>query len=266
MPKLDLENLCEKVRAIAIEAGNFIEKESRTFSLDKIEHKGARDLVSYVDKESEKLVVRGLQQLLPEAGFITEEGTIEKTENSLKWVIDPLDGTTNFLHKLPTYSVSIALMDKEEHLLGVVYEPNLKECFYAWKNGGAFCNGIKISVSKINKLDDSLIATGFPYSLLDKTDNYFKILRNFVEKTHGLRRLGSAAVDLCYVACGRFEGYFEFNLKIWDIAAGVLIVKEAGGYVSDYYGGNDYIYGKELLASGNVQKPMMEIIQQNWNK
>jgi myo-inositol-1(or 4)-monophosphatase len=162
--------------------------------------------------------------------------------------------------------VSIALMDKEEHLIGVVYEPNLKECFYAWKNGGAFCNGFKISVSKITKLEDSLIATGFPYSLLDKTDNYFKILRSLVEKTQGLRRLGSAAVDLCYVACGRFEGYFEFNLKIWDIAAGVLIVKEAGGMVSDYFGGNDYIYGKELLASGKIQKPMMEIIQQNWDK
>jgi myo-inositol-1(or 4)-monophosphatase len=266
MEKIDLKDLCEKVKTIAVEAGKFIEGECRTFSLDKIEHKGARDLVSYVDKEAEKLIVKGLKKILPDAGFITEEGTVEKTDTSLKWVIDPLDGTTNFLHKLPTYSVSIALMDKEEHLLGVVYEPNLKECFYAWKNGGAYCNGNKISVSGINKLEDSLIATGFPYSLLDKTDNYFKILRNFVEKTHGLRRLGSAAVDLCYVACGRFEGYFEFNLKIWDIAAGVLIVKEAGGQVSDYYGGNDYIYGKELLATGNVQKPMMEIIQQNWNK
>jgi myo-inositol-1(or 4)-monophosphatase len=266
MEKLNLEKLCEQVTKLSREAGTFIEGECRTFSLDKIEHKGARDLVSYVDKEAEKKIVRGLKKILPGAGFITEEGTVEKTDNSLNWIIDPLDGTTNFLHKLPTYSVSIALMDKEEYLLGVVYEPNLKECFYAWKNGGAYCNGHKIAISKINKLSDSLIATGFPYSLLDKTDNYFKIIRNFVEKTHGLRRLGSAAVDLCYVACGRFEGYFEFNLKIWDIAAGVLIVKEAGGTVSDYFGGNDYIYGKELLASGNIQKPMMEIIQQHWNK
>jgi myo-inositol-1(or 4)-monophosphatase len=266
MENLNLETLCKKVTEIAREAGAFIESECRTFSLDKIEHKGARDLVSYVDKEAEKKIVKGLKQILPEAGFVTEEGTMEKTDNALKWVIDPLDGTTNFLHKLPTYSVSIALMDKEDYLLGVVYEPNLKECFYAWRNGGAYCNGSKITVSKINKLDDSLIATGFPYSLLDKTDNYFAIIRNFVEKTHGLRRLGSAAVDLCYVACGRFEGYFEFNLKIWDIAAGILIVKEAGGTVSDYSGGNDYIYGQELLATGNIQKPMMEIIQQHWNK
>jgi myo-inositol-1(or 4)-monophosphatase len=266
MSTLNLEVLCTKVTHLAKEVGEFIQGESRTFTLDKIEHKGARDLVSYVDKEAEKKIVRGLKEILPEAGFITEEDTIEKTENALKWIIDPLDGTTNFLHKLPTYAVSIALMKNEEYLLGVVYEPNLKECFYAWKNGGAYCNGNKISVSKINTLGDSLIATGFPYSLLDKTDNYFKIIRSFVEKTHGLRRIGSAAVDLCYVACGRFEGYFEFNLKIWDISAGVLIVQEAGGTVSDYYGGNDYIYGKELLASGNIQKPMMAVIQQHWNK
>jgi len=143
---------------------------------------------------------------------------------------------------------------------------NLQEVFYAWKGGGAYCNDKKIQVSPITELSASLIATGFPYSLLTQSDNYFKIIQKFVEKTHGVRRLGSAAIDLCYVACGRFEGYFEFNLKIWDIAGGILILQEAGGKVCDYSGGNDYLYGKELLATGNVQQPMLQVIQQFWNK
>lgn len=264
--KLDLEQLCMQVIEISREAGKFMQREASGFDVSKIENKGKNDLVSYVDKETEKTLVKKLSAILPEAGFIAEEGTGEKGENALRWVIDPLDGTTNFLHRLPTYSISIALMDDEELLLGVVNEVNLQEVFYAWKGGGAYCNGKKIQVSPINKLESSLVATGFPYNLLNQSDNYFKIIQGFVEKTHGVRRLGSAAIDLAYVACGRFEGYFEFNLKVWDIAAGILIVKEAGGKVCDFSGGNDYLYGKELLASGNLQKPMLEVIQQFWNK
>lgn len=261
----DLENICRKVIEIAKEAGAFIQKESKAFDISKIEYKGVKDLVSYVDKEAEKIIVKGLSQILPEAGFITEEATISRKEtNELQWVIDPLDGTTNFLHGLPTYSVSIALMQNEELLVGIIHEPNLNECFYAWKNGGAWCNEKKIKVSSISELQKSLIATGFPYSLLDKQKNYFKIMESFVEKTHGVRRLGSAAIDLAYVACGRFEAFYEYNLKIWDIAAGILLVKEAGGTVSDYSGGNDYLYGKELLAGGNVHKEALKVIQEHW--
>ncbi len=264
--KLNLEELCMKVIEISREAGKFMQREAANFDISKIEHKGTNDLVSYVDKETEKTLVKKLAAILPEAGFITEEGTVEKGDKVLKWIIDPLDGTTNFLHRLPTYSISIALMEGETLLLGVVNEVNLQEVFYAWKGGGAYCNGKKIQVSPINKLDSSLVATGFPYNLLTQSDNYFKIIQAFVEKTHGVRRLGSAAIDLAYVACGRFEGYFEFNLKIWDIAAGILIVQEAGGKVCDFSGGNDYLYGKELLASGNLQSPMLEVIRKFWNK
>jgi myo-inositol-1(or 4)-monophosphatase len=259
-----LEKICREVIGVSKDAGNFIQQESKKFTLDRIEYKSARELVSYVDKEAEKLIVKKLKTILPEAGFITEEGTEGENKKPLTWIIDPLDGTTNYLHKLPTYSICIALMLDGEILVGVVNDPNLGECFYAWKGGGAYCNEQKIKVSGITSLENSLIAIGFPYHLLDRTEQYFKIFGDLVEKTHGVRRLGSAAVDLCYVACGRFEAYFEYNLHIWDIAAGILIVQEAGGKVCDYQGGNNYLYGAELLASGSIQEPMLQVIKQYW--
>lgn len=261
---LELEKICNETVALAIESGKFILQEAAHFDLTRIEHKGTNDLVSYVDKETEKKLVAGLSQILPEAGFITEEGTIEQTDKKLRWVIDPLDGTTNFLHGLPTYSISIALLDGEEILLGVVYEMNLKECFYAWKDGGAYCNGKRIKASGIHTLKESLVATGFPYSLLGRQDAYFEILKNMTMESHGLRRLGSAAIDLAYVACGRFEGYFEFNLHIWDIAAGILLVKESGGVVTDFSGGDQYLYGQELLAAGAAHAEIKEVILRHW--
>jgi myo-inositol-1(or 4)-monophosphatase len=260
----ELEKICREVIFVAKEAGDFIQRESKKFTLDNIEHKSAKELVSYVDKEAEKLIVKKLKTIIPEAGFITEEGTEGENHKSLTWIIDPLDGTTNFLHRLPTYSVCIALMLNDNLLVGVVNDPNFGECFYAWKGGGAFCNDKKINVSEISALENSLIAIGFPYSLLDRTEQYFKIFSHLIGKTHGVRRLGSAAIDLCYVACGRFEAYFEYNLHIWDIAAGILIVQEAGGKICDYKGGNNYLYGAELLATGRIEAPMLEVIQEHW--
>ncbi|HXA03058.1 MAG TPA: inositol monophosphatase family protein, partial [Cytophagaceae bacterium] len=260
----ELERICGEVIIVARIAGDFIQQESKKFTLDNIEHKSAKELVSYVDKEAEKLIVKKLKIILPEAGFITEEGTEGENSKSLTWIIDPLDGTTNFLHKLPTYSVCIALMLDGNLLVGVVNDPNLGECFYAWKGGGAYCNNKKIKVSEISTLENSLIAIGFPYSLLDRTEQYFQIFSHLIGKTHGVRRLGSAAIDLCYVACGRFEAYFEYNLHIWDIAAGILIVQEAGGKICDYKGGNNYLYGAELLATGRIEASMLKVIQEYW--
>ncbi|MFN6947123.1 MAG: inositol monophosphatase family protein [Cytophagaceae bacterium] len=262
---IDLDSLCGQVVQIVKEAGGFIRREAGNFDLQRIEYKGAKDMVSYVDKETEKILVKKLYELLPDSGFITEEGTIARNASEYKWVIDPLDGTTNFLHGLPLYSISVALIHNYDILVGVVYEIDKGECFHARKGGGAFLNGSPIKVSPINQLDQSLIATGFPYDLLDKSGTYFKILEELVDTTHGLRRLGSAAIDLCYVACGRFEAYFEFNLKMWDIMAGVLILKEAGGKVCDFKGGNDYFYGKELLATGAIESPMLEVIGKHWS-
>ncbi len=262
---LNLEEICLLVADLSRSTGAFIRDESENFDRSRIEHKGPSDLVSYVDKETEKKLVTGLRSILPDAGFLTEESTVVQEDKEYKWVIDPLDGTTNFLHGMPVYSISIALMQGNSLLIGVVYEVNRDECFYAWKGGKAWLNEKQISVSPVEILRESLIASGFPYSQKGKSGNHFTILRELQDKTHGIRRLGSAAVDLSYVACGRFEAYYEFNLHIWDVAAGILIVQEAGGSLCDFDGGNDFLYGKEILAAGPVGKEVLEIIQKHWN-
>ncbi|HSZ72616.1 MAG TPA: inositol monophosphatase family protein [Cytophagaceae bacterium] len=263
MTNQDLASLLKEVRKSAAKAAAFQLTELNRFNASDIVYKGKNDLVSYVDKQTEDLLVDDLSRLLPEASILAEEGGM-KENKSLQWIIDPLDGTTNYLHRLPVFSISIALRENGKEIAGLVHEANKNECFYAWENGGAFCNDEKITVSKTNTLSGSLIATGFPYSLLDKTDSYFEIMKELLLKSHGLRRFGSAAVDLCYTACGRFEGYFEFNLKDWDVAAGALIVKEAGGRVSDFKGGNNFHSGHEVLATGNIHEEMLQVIQKYW--
>lgn len=262
-----LAQLLDQTRKIAEEAGNFIEKERLHFSMDRVEHKGFNDLVSYVDKEAEKQVVAKLQVLFPEAGFITEEGTNTTQGEVYTWVIDPLDGTTNFIHGVPVFAVSIGLMELDEVVLGVVYEVNRKESFYAYKGGGAYCNGIPLQVSTAATLAASLISAGFPYNRLDMIDRYLGIKKTLMQKTHGLRQLGSAAVDLCYVAAGRTEGYFEYNLNSYDVAAGIILVQEAGGKVTDFGGGKDYLFGRQLVATNQViHVELLEVITEHWRE
>ena len=265
----DLRGICQRVAALAVEAGGFIRREAASFDKARIEYKGLNDLVSYVDKETEKLLVKGLMDLLPGAGFITEEGTTQdltpaENPGHLRWIIDPLDGTTNFIHQLPIFSVSIALMQEEEVIIGVVYEVNRDECFYAWQGGGAFCNGSPIRVSPAPTLADSLLSTGFPYYDFEQMNAYLGILNELMRRTHGLRRMGSAAVDLAYVACGRFEGYFEYNLKPWDVAGGVLLVREAGGQVGDFRGGQNYVFGGQIVAANAAYAELLSVIQKHW--
>ena len=236
---------------IARRAGGFMANERKTFDDAKIENKGLHDLVSYVDKESEKMIIEELQKLLPESGFIAEEGTSQKRGERFNWVIDPLDGTTNYIHGIPVYSVSIALLDGDELVVGVVYEVGHDESFYAWKNGGAFLNGQPIQVSNRAEIQNSLLATGFPYNNFEKMESYLKTLHWAMKNARGVRRLGSAAADLVYVACGRFDAFWENDLKAWDVAAGIVIVKEAGGKVTDSSGGNNYLFGGEIVASNN---------------
>jgi myo-inositol-1(or 4)-monophosphatase len=252
LTKSELSILLEHTQGIAKEAGAFIRKERQHFNPKDVEYKGLNDLVSYVDKEAEKLIVSKLGKILPEAGFITEEGTVAKAAAELTWIIDPLDGTTNFIHGLPIFAVNIALMEKNELVLGVVYEINRHECFYAIKGGGAFCNETKIKVSTAKTLSESLIATGFPYYNFELIDKYMGTLKELMKSTHGLRRLGSAAVDLCYVASGRSEGYFEYNLNSYDVAAGALIVEEAGGTVTDFKSGRDFVFGRQIIATNSL--------------
>jgi len=246
------KELCLFACDVARSTGKFMAEERVGFDSSKIEFKGVHDLVSYVDKESEKRIIAALQIVLPESGFIAEEGTCSKRGERFNWVIDPLDGTTNYIQGVPIYAVSIGLLDGDELVLGVVYEVGRQECFYAWKEGGAYLNNQPIRVSTRNDMNNALLATGFPYSDFSRMDEYLELLKWTMTNARGVRRLGSAATDLAYVACGRFDAFWEYDLKPWDVAAGAVIVKEAGGVVTDYKGGNDYLFGKEIVASNGL--------------
>jgi myo-inositol-1(or 4)-monophosphatase len=263
--KMNLEMLCGDVCKAVRSAGNFIREERKTFSMSRVEYKGLNDMVSYVDKTAERQLVDALSGLLPSSGFITEENTRTTRSDGYNWVIDPLDGTTNFVHGIPCYCVSVALMHEDKIVLGVVYEVNLDECFYAVKEGGAFLNGKKISVSAITSLKQSLLATGFPYSDYKRMKPYMEVFDHLMYHTHGLRRLGSAAVDLVYVACGRFEGFYEYGLNAWDVAGGALIVLEAGGKVGDFSGGSDFVFGKEIIAANpDVYGELLGVVREKF--
>ena len=263
---LNLELLTKQIVSVSRTTGNFLKSEIRKIKESDIQTKGLNNFVTYVDKTTEQRLVKELHSLLPEAGFIAEENQNLQKKDTYNWVIDPLDGTTNFIHHVPLYSISIALMERNNVVLGVVYEPNLQECFYGWKNGGAHLNGHKIAVSSTKVLKDSLLATGFPYYDYGKLDEYIILFKFLMENTHGLRRLGSAAVDLAYTACGRFEGFYEYGLSPWDVAAGALIVQEAGGVVTDFSGGDNYIFGHELIASNpHVNDELTTIIKSHFN-
>ena len=262
--KIDVQHITNEVIKIAQRTGEFIRFEGKQFDRSKIQEKGLNNLVSYVDMEAEKMIVQTLKFTLPDAGFITEEGTETEKAEQYNWIIDPLDGTTNFMHGLPPYSVSIALAEYDKPILGVVYIINSDECFHAIKGGGAFCNRKKIQVSTVTDLKDGLFITGIPYTAFDKLEQFWKIFGHFTQKSHGVRRLGSAAADLAYVACGRSEGFFENGLNPWDVAAGALLVTEAGGKITDYNGGGDYIFGKGIIAGCDVQPEMYKIISKYW--
>jgi myo-inositol-1(or 4)-monophosphatase len=263
---MDLLDITRQTVNLAKEVGEFIRAERKTFSYSKVEIKGLNDLVSYVDKASEQKLVEKLSIIFPDAGFIVEENTKSETKE-YNWIVDPLDGTTNFIHEIPCYAISIALEHQGEIIVGVVYEVAQNECFYAYKNGGAYLNGEKISVSQRNKLSDSLIATGFPIYNFSRLDNYINTLTYLMKNTHGVRRIGAAAADLCYLACGRVDAFFEYNLNSWDVAAGALIVKEAGGTVCDFKLQENWLFGKEIIATNNYIKESFEkLIQENFNE
>lgn len=256
-----LKALCAEIESAARMAGEFIKNESVVFDINDTESKGLNNFVTYVDKGSEKMLIEKLAPLIPEAGFIAEEGTSAKKGLKYNWIIDPLDGTTNFLHGVHPFAVSIGLMENNEVIAGVVHEVGGDETFTAWKNGGAWLNGKKIHVSQTPRLSGSLAATGFPYNLFDRLDPYMNLLTYLVKNTHGIRRLGSASIDLAYVACGRFDLFFEYDLKPWDIAAGMLIVREAGGRFSDFSGNMANLSGDETIASNAlIYNEILEIV------
>ncbi len=264
---INLEQICKETILVAKEAGKFIAQERKKFKISDIEVKSRNSLVSYVDKTSEKMIIEGLQKILPNCSFLAEEETVQRSENEWEWIIDPLDGTTNFMHGIPSYAVSIALTHKGESVMGVVYEINLDECFYAWTGSGAFLDGDKISVSGMEDFAESFISTGMPYYDFSVIKYYTDTLNELLPIVRGVRRLGAAAVDLCYVACGRYEAFFEHSLAPWDVAAATLIIKEAGGIISDFSGGNDYIFGRQIVAGNSaIQKETLNIVQKNFKE
>lgn len=247
---IDLENLCKEVNSLAREVGAYIKLQKVT--INDVETKSKNSLVTYVDKTAEEMIVKKLAMLIPDAGFITEEETFVKKGEVYNWIVDPLDGTTNFIHSIPCFSVSIALQRNNELVLGVVYEINLDEMFYAWEGSNAYLNGAIIKVSPTTLIGNSLVATGFPYYNYEKQKEYMMLFQDLMKTSRGLRRLGSAAVDLAYVACGRFDAFYEYSLNSWDVAAGAVIVRQAGGVVTDFSGTDNFLFGKELIATNNI--------------
>lgn len=250
----------------AIEAGKILEEGFGT-NFQIYSKEGRNNLVTEFDKKSENYIIDSILKIFPNHSILAEESGKSKSFNSdeILWVIDPLDGTVNFAHNLPIFSVSIAAVKNNEIISGIIYHPILKELFVAEKNNGSYLNNKKIQVSKSNNLESSFLVTGFPYDLEIQNSNYLDIFKNFVSMGIPVRRLGSAALDLAYVANGRFDGFWELNLKPWDVAAGILIVQEAGGTVTQFDGTTSGIYDNSILATNNhLHKSILKEINSIW--
>lgn len=229
----------------------------------QVEYKGEVDLVTEYDRRSEAYILSELAASFPEHHIFSEEaGDIGPAGSDFTWSIDPLDGTTNFAHGFPPFAVSIALLYRSTGVVGVVYNPTLDECFSAAEDLGAFLNGVRIQVSPIEKLDQALLATGFAYNRRTAADNNVTNFSRFIRRCQGIRRAGSAAMDLVYVACGRLDGFWEMGLHPWDVAAGTLIVRQAGGQVTDFNGGDDdHPSGRRIVASnGRIHQEMLDVL------
>jgi myo-inositol-1(or 4)-monophosphatase len=228
----------------------------------EIDFKGDINLVTDIDRLSEKTIVEIIMDKYPDHQILAEESEGKRSESPYRWIIDPLDGTTNYAHGFPFFCVSIALEKDREIILGIIYDPLLEEFFVAEKGKGAYLNKKKIEVSSTDNLIHSLLATGFPYDLRESEENNIDHFNNFIMSAQAVRRAGSAALDLCYVAMGRFDGFWELKLSPWDVAAGSLIVKEAGGIVTDFKGGDFDIYSKEILASNKkIHNEMVQVLK-----
>lgn len=255
-----MKNFLEIAKQAALASGEIQMK--KLGKIEEIQFKGEINLVTEVDQACEKEIISMIHQEFPTHDILAEEGSGKRKDSEYKWIIDPLDGTTNYAHGYPLFCTSIALECKGEIILGVVYEPNLKEMFIAEKGSGASLNGNKIQVSKVSELKKAMVATGFAYNVAKDKNNNLNHFEDFIMNAQGVRRDGVAAIDLCYTAMGRYDGFWELNLFPWDVAAGGLIVKEAGGALSDFQGNNFNIYSKEILASNQkLHSQMIKVLQ-----
>lgn len=244
-----MEHLLQPTLAIVERAAAFIRGEQGRVTAGQVEEKFLNGLVSYVDRTAEEILVDGLHDLLPDATFLTEEETAPNAESDLQWIIDPLDGTTNFLFGLPHYAISVGLKVDHIPVFGLICHVPRNEYYYAWQGGGAWRDGQQIRVSERARLSDSLIATGLPYYDFGRASAYYAALQEFSRHTRGIRRFGAAALDLAYVAAGQYDAFFEYGLAPWDVAAGIVLVQEAGGKICDFSGGGHYLHGREIIAT-----------------
>jgi len=255
------EHHLEVAAAAAKEAGR-IQRRYLKHTLN-IEYKSEINPVTEVDRICERAILRRLRDAFPDHDILTEETPFEGKGSPWKWIVDPLDGTSNYIHGYPCFCISIALEVEGEIEVGVVYDPNLRELFHAAKGSGAYLNGHPIAASRSDHLDQCLLGTGFPYDIREHPDFYLSFFRAFMVRSLALRRPGSAVLDLCYVAAGRFDGFWEMKLHPWDMAAGCLLIKEAGGKLTDFQGGPHSIYSVETLASnGLIHDQMLEVMKE----
>jgi myo-inositol-1(or 4)-monophosphatase len=247
---------------VSREAGNLILKNLGKISKTKIKIKKPSDFVTHIDKKSEELIINTIKKEFPDHHFLAEEIIHDNETKGYRWIIDPLDGTTNYIHQYPTFSVSIALQEEGKTILGVIYDPVKEELFTAITSCGSYLNKKPINVSKRTNLKESLIITGFPFRKKDIIDDYLKLFKNLFLKVSDIRRDGSAALDLAYVACGRCDGFFELNLSPWDIAAGSILIKEAGGVVTDFNGNNKFLLTGNIIAGNkNIHQKILKEVK-----
>ena len=258
MTKKELNHYYEFSQNIAREAGKLLLEKSRR--RNRIHYKGRVDLVTEADVASERFIVDSVKKEFPQHSILAEEEAARENNPDYKWIIDPLDGTTNFAHGFPAYCVSVALEYRRDIVVGAVYDPERDELFCARLGGGSYLNGNKNRVTSQTRLERSLLATGFPYDIGSSRENNLRYFNRFARLAQGIRRAGSAALDLCYLGCGRFDGFWELKLHPWDVAAGMLVVKEAGGKVTDFQGKKYSIYGKYILASNSKIHSRMKAI------
>ena len=254
----------------ALRAGKIINRASNDLDLLKVETKQANDFVTEVDRKAEAAIIETLRDAYPQYGILAEEsGAAAGTgpaDGDYRWIIDPLDGTTNFIHGLPQYAVSIALAKGNNIEQAVVFDPNRNELFIASKGAGAFLNERRIRVSKRTKLQDSLLGTGFPYRMFDHVDTYLAIFRDVAQRTAGMRRPGAASLDLAWVACGRMDGFWELGLSPWDMAAGSLLITEAGGLVGDLSGEANYMKTGNIIGGNpKIFSQLLQLITPHLN-
>ena len=249
----------------ARKAGAIINRASLDIDLVQVSVKGRSDFVTEVDKAAEEAIIATLRAAYPEHGFLAEESGASDPEgkDEYRWIIDPLDGTTNFIHGFPQYAVSIALQHRGQLTQAVVYDPTRNELFTASKGRGAFLNDRRLRVSRRTQMRECLIGTGFPFRYLDHLDTYMRVFKRITEETAGIRRPGAAALDLAYVAAGRLDGFWEYGLSAWDMAAGALLIVEAGGFVADFNGEANYLTaGNIVCGNPKVFPQVLKLVQE----